>query len=105
MKMLHATVYQKIVLVTSFILFGLVLGVLGAWFDRRYDQWFPLNVPGDFVDNFGFLGGHILSSVLVWAVLGALLAFLFKPKIIAWIMGVYLVVFGGLWLGWEAMHW
>ena len=105
MKIIHSSVNQKIILVTSFILFGLVLGTLGAWFHRHYDMWFPFNIPGDLVYNFGFLGGHILSSVLVWAVLGALLTLLFKPKIIAWIMGAYLVIFGGLWLAWEAIHW
>ncbi len=95
--------YRKILFIASFILFGLVLGFLSIKFDRQYDQWFPLNIPGIFIND--YLGNHILASVLIWAAIGTLLVLIFRPKIVAWIMGVYLVVFGSLWAGWESLHW
>jgi hypothetical protein len=103
MKILKSHAYRKIILVICFIFFGLVLGFLSAWFHRRYDQWFPLNVPGDFL--YSFLSNYLLASVLAWVVIGTLITFIFRPKIVAWIMGVYLVVFGGLWIWWESLHW
>jgi len=103
MKILQSPVYRKTILIGSFVLFGLVLGLLGIWFHHRFDQWFPLNIPGDFLDN--YLSNYLLASMLSWAVLGTLLTLVFRPKIIAWIMGVYLVIFGGLLLWWEAINW
>ena len=81
-----------------------MLGALGAWFHRRFDQWFPFNVPGDLFYSVP-VSNYLVSSLLAWTLIGALMTFMFKPRIIAWIMGVYLVLCGGLWLWWEAMHW
>jgi len=92
----------KIFIFCGFILFGLVLGYLSIWFDRQYDQWFPLNIPGNFL--YEFMGNHIMASVVAWMALGLAITLVFKPKIIAWIMGIYLVIFGGLWLAWEGLH-
>jgi hypothetical protein len=102
MKILQSPVYRKIILIISFMLFGMALGFIGAWFHRHNDSWFPLNIPGDFLYAV-FLRNNVLASTLAWAVLGTLLTLIFKPKVIAWIMGVYLVVFGGLWVWWESL--
>ena len=103
MRFISRSGYRKIIFIVSFTIFGLALGFISLWFHRQYDQWFPMNIPGDIL--FMFLGSHILASVLVWAILGTLLTLVFKPKIIAWIMGAYFVLFGGLWLWWESLHW
>jgi hypothetical protein len=103
MKAFGSLGYRKAIFIVSFILFGLVLGAVSPWFHRRYDQWFFLDIPGDFLYN--YLSNHLLASVLAWAVLGSLLSLIFRPKVIVWIMGIYLVVFGGLWLWWEAINW
>ena len=95
----------RAVIFAAFGVFGIIQGVLAARFDRQYDQWFPFDVPGDLMSIPLRDGPGLAASVSAWVIIGAALTLLFRPKVIAWIMGVYVVVFGGLWLRWEAMHW
>jgi hypothetical protein len=104
MKILQPPVYQKIFFIISYILFGLVLGALASWFHHRFDQWFWFNIPGDLFYSVP-VSNYIVSSVIAWTLIGALLVFSFRPRILAWIMGVYIIVFGGVWFWWEAIHW
>ena len=103
--MIHLrTAYSKIFIFLGFVVFGLVLGFLSIRFDHRYDSIFPFDILGDLVRSY-WITNNVLASVLVWAILGAIITIIFKPKIIAWIMGVYVVLFGVLWLVWESLHW
>ena len=96
--------YVKIFVLIGFVLFGLVLGLLSRWFHRHYDQWFPFDIPGDLVLVF-WIQIDVLASIVAWTIFGILFTLLFKPRIIAWIMGLYVLFFGALWLIWESMHW
>ncbi len=104
--------HKKLIIIAGFITFGTLLGFLSIWYDRHYDLLFFLNLPGDFaylaldsilsdsakdpalIDFFNALY-RVISSVLAWGIIGTLLTIFLKPKIIAWIMGGYLVIFGG----------
>ena len=99
-------VKRKLIYIACFVAFGLGLGFWSAW-QCRYDTPLFLNLPVDTLG--GLLAGEaidlwvlklpqvlVFTSVLFWGVVGTLLSVLLKPKIIAWIMGAYLVIFGGL---------
>jgi hypothetical protein len=104
---------KKAFYLTCFLLFGLVAGIVVAWHDRRYDTPFLLNLPGymlgqvfmglwvRFVSDvipwiFKFPQGYVFASTLFWGLIGTLLSLFVKPKIIDWIVGIYLLLFGGL---------
>lgn len=110
---------MKKLMITGFIILGIAVGFIAIWYDQHYDMPFLLNLPGTFL-GFGIYSGsidlfgdphssqahftipwilripqvYVLSSVLFWGILGAVFAAFLKPKIIAWIMGIYFIVFG-----------
>ncbi len=105
---------KKLLIIAGFLVFGLLLGLAGNWYHRHYDLVFFINLPGDFTYIplewlwFKISPGSgntlwlfqdpqrwLFSSALGWGILGAIGALLLKPKVIAWIMGVYLVLCGG----------
>jgi hypothetical protein len=85
---------KKIIYIACFVAFGLGVGFWSVWHNARYDTPLYLNLPGDLISD--AFAGPVLASVLFWGVVGTLLALFVKPKLIAWIAGVYLVIFGGL---------
>lgn len=91
---------KRIIYIAAFVAFGLGLGFWSAWHDGRYDTPLYLNLPGYWLGE--VFAGPVLASVLFWGVVGALFSFFLKPKLTAWIMGIYLVIFGGLtaWFYW-----
>jgi hypothetical protein len=112
---------RKLAIIAGFLVLGVLLGIWGDWFDQRRDLLFLVNLPGDFAyvplewlwfkispnsTNtlwlFQDLQKWIFSSVLGWGILGTLFTLIFKPKVITWIMGIYLVLFGGftLFISW-----
>ncbi len=91
---------RKIIYIACFVAFGLGVGFLTGWHDAHYDTPLFLNLPGYLIGE--VFAGPVLASVLFWGVVGTLFSLFLKPKIIAWIMGLYLVIFGGLtaWYYW-----
>ena len=107
------TTIDRLGFVFAFTVIGLILGLISVWHDERtYDNPFLLNLPGALLGEtisgiwhryFGigtpwFIAEPqvvIWASVLFWGFAGFLLVRFFRIKIIAWIIGAYLVVFGG----------
>jgi hypothetical protein len=104
---------KKIFYIACFLLFGLVTGIVTGWHDYRYDTPFLLNLPGYMLGQLfeglwvRFISDavpwilhipqvYILGSVLFWGLVGTLLSLFIKPKIVAWIVAIYLLLFGGL---------
>ncbi len=103
---------KKLIYIACFVAFGLGVGFWSVW-HTRYDTQLFLNLPGEMI-GVAFHGlwvrfisdtipwildipqVHVFASVLFWGVVGTLLSVFLKPKIIAWIGGVYLVIFGGM---------
>ena len=103
-----------------FSLFGLVVGLVSIWHDERgYDTPFLLNLPGALIGDtlsgiwhrlFGigtpwFIANPqvvVWTSVLFWSLVGFILIRFVKPKTIAWIVGTYLLIFGGLTIAYYA---
>lgn len=76
------------------------MGIVTGWHEQRgYDTPLPINIPGHIVGEYLFnshIVGFVIASVLFWGILGTLLTVFVKQRIIAWIVGTYLLVFGGL---------
>ncbi|MFC1899952.1 hypothetical protein ACFLXP_06495 [Chloroflexota bacterium] len=114
---------KKIIIVVVFVVTGIAVGFIAVWFHQNTDTLFLLNIPGTLLGDaiysllIRFFGDshssqahytipwlfripqvYVPASMLFWGILGALLTMFTKPKMIAWIMGLYLVVFGGIWL-------
>ena len=108
---------KKYLCIACFSIFGLVTGIITGWHDQRgYDTPFLLNIPGYMIGDVfeglwaRFIGGtlatapwilgrpqvFILASILFWSLAGALLIIFVKPKVVMWVVGAYLVIFGGL---------
>ncbi len=92
---------RKTVIVSGFLAFGLVVGLFSFWMGNSnlYDTPLLINIPGEWMASaYGSRDwpGYIVGSTLFWGATGLLLSIVFKPKIIAWISGIYLLVFGGL---------
>ena len=102
---------KRVFIVVSFLLFGVIIGFATIPYDRQHDTALYLNLPGiglsevlqggwvRFVsDNIPWILRfpqlYVLASVLCWGIIGALFAAFLKPRIIAWIVGIYLVIFG-----------
>ncbi len=104
--------YSKGWLLVCFLLFGIIIGFVTIWHDQRYDTAFFLNLPG-YLLGVAFHGSwtrfiseakpwimrvpqvYVLSSLLFWGLIGILLSIFVKPKIVAWIVSIYLVILGG----------
>jgi len=110
---------KKLIIIACFIAFGVLAGFLSIWYHRHYDLLFYFDLPGELLNvAFGsflwdFLNdilsenvlhalSHVVPSTLAWGIMGILLAIFLKPKVIAWIMVVYFVLFGGftLYISW-----
>ena len=105
---------KRILIISCFLLFGILVGYATGWKDQKgYDTPFLLNIPGYMIgDVFQALWVRfinyvfpwilrrpqvfILASILFWGSMGTLLTSFVKPKVIAWSVGIYLVIFGGL---------
>ena len=111
---------MKKVIITGFIIFGILVGFIAVWFRQNTDTVFLLNIPGTLLGeafyNFSimFFGDpvspqahytipwllriphvYVLASIFFWAILGTLFAVFLKPKkMIALITGLYLIMFG-----------
>ncbi len=114
---------MKRIIIAMFMVYGVVVGFIAVWFRQNTDMVFLLNIPGTLFGDavYGlsirFFGDphssqahytipwlfripqvYVPASTLFWGLIGTLLAVFLKPRIVAWIMGVYLVVFGSLYL-------
>ncbi len=114
---------MKRIIIGAFMVYGMVVGFIAVWFRQNADMVFLLNIPGTLFGDavYGlsirFFGDphssqahytipwlfripqvYVPASTLFWGLIGTLLAVFLKPRIVAWIMGVYLVVFGSLYL-------
>jgi len=107
------SIMKKIIIIVCFLIYGIILGFASIWYDRHGDTGLYLNIPGYLLGTVfesgwtRFIGGirpwvmrmpqvYVLSSALSWGLLGTFFVVFLKPKIIAWIVGVYLVIFGTL---------
>jgi uncharacterized membrane protein YeaQ/YmgE (transglycosylase-associated protein family) len=113
----------KKAIITGFIIFGMVVGFIAVWFRQHTDMVFLLNIPGTLIGDavyglsirlfgdphspqahytipwlFRIPQVYVPASVLFWGLLGTIFTICLKPKIIAWMMGLYLVVFGSFYL-------
>lgn len=110
---------RKLIYIACFVAFGVGLGFWSAWHDGLYDTPLLLNPPGYWIGvAFHGMWGRfvsdtipwlldiprvfVLSSTLFWGIVGTLFSLFLKPKLIALIMGAYLVIFGGMtaWYYW-----
>ena len=112
---------KKTTTILGFIIYGTVVGFISVWFRQNTDSVFLLNIPGTLLGDavYGlsirFFGDphssqahftipwlfripqvYVPTSILLWGLIGTLFAVFLKPRIVAWIMGVYLIVFGSL---------
>jgi len=114
---------KKAIIMIGFIIYGIAVGFIAVWFRQNTDTVFLLNIPGTLLGDavYGlsirFFGDphssqahytipwlfripqvYVPISVLFWGLLGTIFTVLLKPRIIAWITGIYIVVFGSLYL-------
>ncbi len=114
---------MKKAIITTFIISGTVVGFISIWFRQNTDTVFLLNVPGTWLGDaiyslsIRFIGDsyssqahstipwllrvpqvYVPASILFWGIVGTLFTMLIKPKMIALIMGLYLIVFGIIYL-------
>ena len=114
---------KKSIIISGFIIYGTILGFISVWFRQNTDSLFFLNIPGTLLGDtaYGlsilFFGDphssqahytipcllripqvYVPASIFLWGLIGTLFAVFLKPRIVAWIMGVYLVVFGSPYL-------
>ncbi len=116
-------VMKKIVIIVVFLLYGIIVGFIAVWFRQHTDMVFLLNIPGTLLGDavYGlsirFIGDphstqahftipwlfripqvYVPASIFFWGLLGTLFTVFLKPRIVAWIMGAYLVIFGSFYL-------
>ncbi len=114
---------MKKTIIIGFIIFGMVVGLISVWFRQNADSVFLLNIPGTLLGDaiYGlsikFLGDpsasqahytipwlfripqvYVSASILLWGLIGIVSAIFLKPRIVAWSMGIYLVVLGSFYL-------
>ena len=114
---------KKTIVAGSFAILGVALGFGTVWFNENTDAVFLLNIPGTLLGDAAyslsirFFGDPISSqahytvpwlfripqiyvpaSVLFWGIIGSLFAVFLKRKAIAFIMGLYFLVFGIIYL-------
>jgi hypothetical protein len=114
---------KKTIIMIGFIIYGIAVGFIAVWFRQNTDMVFLLNIPGTLLGDavYGlsirFFGDphssqahytipwlfripqvYVPTSILFWGLLGILFTMFLKPRIIAWIMGIYVFVFGSLYL-------
>jgi len=114
---------KKAIIMIGFVIYGIAVGFIAVWFRQNTDTVFLLNIPGTLLGDavYGlsirFFGDphssqahytipwlfripqvYVPISVLFWGLLGTIFTVLLKPRIIAWITGIYIVVFGSLYL-------
>ena len=114
---------MKKVIITGFIIFGVAVGFIAVWFRQHTDMVFLLNIPGTLLGDavYGlsirFFGDphssqahytipwlfripqvYVLASIFFWGLVGTIFVVFLKPRIIAWITGLYLVIFGLIYL-------
>ena len=114
---------KKAIIMIGFIIYGIAVGFIAVWFRQNTDMVFLLNIPGTLLGDavYGlsirFFGDphssqahytipwlfripqvYVPISVLFWGLLGTIFTVFLKPRIIAWITGIYIVVFGSLYL-------
>jgi len=114
---------KKAIIMIGFIIYGIAVGFIAVWFRQNTDMVFLLNIPGTLLGDavYGlsirFFGDphssqahytipwlfripqvYVPISVLFWGLLGTIFTVLLKPRMIAWITGIYIVVFGSLYL-------
>ena len=110
---------MKKITITGFIIFGAVVGLTAVWFRQNTDAVFLLNIPGTWLGDaiynlsvrlFGDPNSsqahytipwllripqvYVPVSILFWGILGTLFTIFLKPKTIALIVGLYVIVFG-----------
>jgi hypothetical protein len=91
---------RKSVIISGFLVFGVAVGAFNAWMTNsyRYDTPLLLNIPGELITRSVLssksLAAYVFGSALFWGVTSLLLSIVFKPKIIAWIICIYLLIFG-----------
>ncbi|MBA7645217.1 hypothetical protein ES703_52971 [subsurface metagenome] len=110
---------KKIITIIGFMLYGVVAGFISIWFRQHTDMVFLLNIPGTLCGDavyglsirfFGDLHSsqahytipwllripqvYLPASAFFWGVLGTLFAMIFRPKVVTWIMGIYILMFG-----------
>lgn len=114
---------MKRVIIAGFVIFGTVVGLIAVWFRQHTDMVFLLNIPGTLLGDavYGlsirFYGDphssqahytipwffripqvYMPASVFFWGLVGTTFTAFLKLRIIAWIMGLYLIVFGSIYL-------
>ncbi|RJQ39671.1 MAG: hypothetical protein C4555_02660 [Dehalococcoidia bacterium] len=114
---------KKLYIFLGFVAFGIAAGFIAIWFREHTDSLFLLNIPGTLLGDavYGIsirLFGdphssqahytipwllripqvYVPASVVFWGLVGTLLAWFMKPKIIAWIAGVYVALSISLYL-------
>lgn len=101
----------------GFVAFGVATGFIAVWFREHTDSLFLLNIPGTLLGDAVYrqsirLFGdphspqahytipwllripqvYVPASLVFWGLIGALLTFFLKPKVIAWVMGFYVAM-------------
>jgi len=114
---------MKKIIITGFIIFGTVVGLIAVWFRQNTDTVFLLNIPGTLLGDAAyalsirFFGDphssqahytipwlfripqvYVPASIFFWGLVGTIFTAFLKLRIIAWIMGLYLVAFGIIYL-------
>ena len=114
---------KKTITIIGFAIYGTIVGFISIWFRQNTDSLFLLNIPGTLLGDvvYGlsirFFGNpyssqahytiprlfripqvYVPASILLWGLIGTILALFLKPKVVAWIVGVYLAVFGSLYV-------
>ncbi len=112
---------MKRIIIAGFIVYGTVVGFIAVWFRQNTDTVFLLNIPGTLLGDtiyglsirsfgdpyssqahytipwlFRIPQVYVPVSILLWGLIGTLFAVFLKPRIVAWIIGVCLAVFGSL---------
>ena len=114
---------KKIIYIACFLLFGIAVGFVSIWFYDNTDSIFILNIPGTLLGD-GIYNGSIelfgdphssqahytipwlfrtpqvyfLASILFWGIAGTLITIFLKPKLMACLVGAYLVITGILFI-------
>ena len=114
---------MKILIIMGFIIYGTAVGLIAVWFDQHTDMLFLLNIPGTLLGDvvyglsirlfgdphssqahytipwlFRIPQVYVPVSIFFWGLVGTIFMAFLKLRIIAWIMGLYLVVFGSIYL-------
>ena len=108
---------RKLIYIACFLLFGIGVGFVSVWFDNNTDTIFFLNIPGTIIGDgiysgairlFGDPGSsqahntiawiyrtpqvYVLGSGIFWGILGVIFAFFAKPRVVLWVIGIYVLI-------------